>query len=148
MKKLLEFLNSQKLLVFSTYNSRLWITNVYYCSNDECDFFFISESNSKHSKDLLNNSNVAFSVSWFDKDNLNNRKGIQGEGTCIEITEDRELDEAVNLYKIKFDNNNLSSSYFKSNDNNYKMYLIKPKKIKFWNDEVYGEERVKIFSFE
>lgn len=147
MKELLDFLNSQKILVFSTYDDKIWITNVYFSSNDGCEFFFISENKSKHSKDLVNNSNVAFSVSWFDENNLSNRKGIQGEGVCTEILEDTKLDEAVKLYGDKFNNQDLNSSYFKSKEHNYRMYVIKPKKIKFWNDEAYGEEGVKIFNF-
>lgn len=141
MKELQNFLKSQKVLTIGTVDEehKPWNTNVYYSVNKECEFFFVSPLDTKHTKHISNNENVSFSVVWFDEQNLGDRKGIQGQGVCREIQDPQLIagylknhykyfpswKESINLKAI-------TEKLIKS-----RPFVITPKYIKFWNDELY-----------
>lgn len=68
MNQLLEFLKSQKLMVIASANSDdVWVANLYVGIDDQGKIFFISPTDTKHSKMILKNPEVAFSFAWFDE---------------------------------------------------------------------------------
>lgn len=149
-KQLFEFLQSQKVLIIASSNDEdVWISNVYYGIDENFNFYFSSGKNSYHSKQILNNSKVSFSVVWYDESDFKNRKAVQGKGTCTLATE---LDTITNGVKIHNENfpefkervtiENISNVDFPS-----KIWKIEIKYIKFWNDELFGENGTKEFKF-
>ena len=151
-KELIEFLKSQKLLVLSTVDKdgEPWVSNVYYSVDGEFNLFFVSPADTKHIEHLEHNPKVAFSIAWFDPDNLVDRKGIQGQGTCERIIEPKEMMSLLKnhakyfpLWRDLITYENIKNRIIQS-----KPYLIKPSYIKFWNDELYGKEGTKEFTFE
>lgn len=152
MNKLLkDFLDSQKLLIISTSDSdrNPWIANVYFSCNDDLGLLFFSSPKSKHSEHIKNNSNVAFSTVWFDENNLGNRKGIQGRGECRLIEDldeiEKHLENHYKSYPSWKDSINIES--IKQNKIESRPYLITPSYIKFWNDEEFGDDKTKEYTF-
>lgn len=148
---LAKFIKSQKLLVLSTVdeNGQPWISNVYFSADDELNLFFVSPTDTKHSKHIAKNPHVAFSIPWYDEMNLANRKAIQGIGACKRITSAK---ETIRLLKNHYQYYPLWKDAITYKAMREKLiesrpYVIKPTHMKFWNDELYGEEKVEQFSF-
>lgn len=77
-----------------------WVAPVYYAVNDNYAFYFISQMDSLHTENLMDNPNVAFAI--FDshqKEGTGN--GVQGSGKA-HLLEDSELAEAFKWYKTLF----------------------------------------------
>ena len=98
MNELTQFLQSQRLLVLATQDDTPWVTNVFYGLGKDVKFYFISGTDTEHSKHVAANPNVAFSTAWYNKNDHTDRKAIQGKGTCRLAITDEEIIEGVTLY--------------------------------------------------
>ena len=119
MDKPLIFLQDQKVLTIASSESEdLWIANVYFSTNQKGKIFFVSSENAKHSKMILQNPRVVFSVAWFDPDNLKKRKGIQGVGMCRVMTDEWEISEALDFHHKKFTEfkDEITAEWIKNNE--------------------------------
>lgn len=149
--KLIDFINGQKLLAIATVSSANlpWIANVYFSADKDLNFYFVSADDTRHSKNILDNHEVAFSSAWFDESNLGNRKSIQRSGTCKKITSVVDISKALRIHLGKYPSwsqvinlDNILNKVIES-----RVYKITPNYIKFWNDELYGAENTKEFRF-
>lgn len=148
-KEVIEFLNNQKLLSIATINNELpWIFNVYYSIDKDFNIYFVSPESNNHSKHIKLNSNVSFTSVWFDNSNLDNRKSIQGRGVCSKVTNIKDVTHALRIHLKKYPEwsqfinlNNILNKVIES-----RVYVIKPTYIKYWDDELYGEEGIKEFN--
>lgn len=150
-KELIEFIKNQKLLVLSTVDEKgnPWVCNVYYSADNDLNLFFVSPTDTKHSQHIAENPQVAFSIPWYDEKNLANRKAIQGTGICKRITSANEI---IRLLKNHYKYYPLWKSVITYKAMREKLiesrpYIIRPNYMKFWNDELYGDEGVEEFSF-
>jgi uncharacterized protein YhbP (UPF0306 family) len=150
-KELLQFIQSQQLLSIASVdeNAKPWIANVYFSSDKNLNLFFVSSENTKHSKNIARNPEVSFSTSWYHPSNLTNRKSIQGTGICEKIDDPKMILKFLKnhykyfpLWKSVITLENIQNKIIES-----RPYIIKPKYIKFWNDELYGDEGVEEFEF-
>ncbi|MFT4244364.1 MAG: pyridoxamine 5'-phosphate oxidase family protein [Candidatus Woesearchaeota archaeon] len=147
---LLKFLQSQKVLIIASIDNKdIWISNVYYGIDKELNFYFSSGKDSLHSNQILNNSNVAFSVVWYDSSNYKDRKGIQGKGKCTLVTQEKEIEKAISMHNSNFPEfkdrvtiGNITNPEFPS-----KIWKIRPIFIKYWDNELFGENGTKEFNF-
>lgn len=147
--KLLEFLKSQKLLVIATHDKTPWVCSVYYSINNNFEIFYVSPPHTNHSKHIEKNPEVAFSISWYNENDLTDRKAVQGKGKCELLTDENKIKELLenhhkyySLWKEIITYENMKNNTIQS-----KPYLIKPTYMKFWNDELYGPEGTKEFKF-
>lgn len=150
-KELTEFLKKQKLLVLSTVDKKgkPWVSNVYYSVDGDLNLFFVSPPSTNHSKHVSENRDVAFSIAWYDEKNLANRKAVQGTGVCKRITRPGEIVRLLKnhskyypLWKSIITYKSMRDKLIES-----RPYVIKPKYMKFWNDDLYGDEGVREFEF-
>ena len=150
-KQLLSFLQRQKFLVLATVDAegKPWIANLYYSVNANFEFFFVSPTNTKHSQHLKNNSEVAFSTVWYNKNDLSDRKGIQAVGVCNLVTNPVKIAGYLKTHHKYFPSwkevinlKNILGKVIES-----RPYVIKPKYIKYWDDKLLGEEGIEEFNF-
>ena len=150
-KNLIDFLKNQKLLAIATidHENKPWIANVYYSVDGDLNLFFVSPQDTNHSKHIQNNSRVAFTISWYNKDNLSDRKAVQGRGVCRLLENPKEIVRFLtNHYKYfpswkdEITYENMLQKIIES-----RPYIIKPTYMKFWNDELFGEEGTREFNF-
>lgn len=88
------------LTLGTTDGKRPWTAPVYYAVGKNHTLYFISQLDSAHSKDILKNPSVAFSI--FDshqKEGTGN--GVQGSGKAY-LLEDTEVEEAMTWYRTTF----------------------------------------------
>lgn len=151
-KTLLPFLQSQKVVSFATQDDKNepWITNVYYSVNENYELFFFSSTDTKHSRHLKENSQVAYAVVWANPDDEEDRKAIQAVGTCERVKDPIKLVKLLTVhYKYWPSWRNDSETLEETAKRVAKtgVYIIKPKLIKYWNDEVFGDKSVEEYSF-
>lgn len=146
---LAKFIQSQRLMVIATTNENAqpWVCNVYFSSDNDLNFYIISPASNNHSKHIAARPEVAFSVAWYDEHNLGNRKAVQGTGRMELIKGIPENIAALKIHHEKYPQwrdiitwDNIVKKVIES-----KVYKLTPSYIKFWNDELYGEEGTKEF---
>lgn len=149
MENLLKFIKSQRLLSIATINSDgPWIANVYYVCDDQYKFYFLSSKDTKHSKSILNNPEVAVSITWFDQKNHRNRKSIQGTGVC-RLANLSEIKTGVGLLYQNFPDlrDILTLKWVSENIWNSRIWVVDLKYVKYWDDEIYGDSESEEFRF-
>jgi uncharacterized protein YhbP (UPF0306 family) len=137
------FLRDQSVLALATIGQDEfpWICNVYFAYYPEdLSLYFVSSTETKHGKNIENNRQIAFNISWFNQDDFGDRKGIQGTGSCIKIFNPKDLDIAANYYKKKF-GSDLDIHDLLHSESKHFMYKITPKYIKYWDDEHFPDNK-------
>ena len=146
-KELLDFFKSQKLMAVASGEGGVWIANVYYGIDDDFKLYFISPTDTKHSRQILKNPRIAFSVAWYDPKNPGNRKAVQGLGTCRLADSTEEIIKGVQLHNQSFPEfaSTITVQWIRQNESDSRVWAVEPSYIKFWNDELYGEEETEEF---
>jgi len=146
-QKLLQYLESNHLMSLATLGTRLSTCTVYYAVDDNLNFYFISEPESEHCRNIEMNKTVAFSISDTGQKVTDKKVGIQGTGTAEEIRNVEKIKAMLSLWNatnsgfesvINFEN--IKNKVIKS-----KTYRITPTELKFFNEELYGPEGIEVF---
>lgn len=88
-------------LTLATSGNRPWAAPLYYCTDHELHFYFISPANSLHTQHILKNPRVAFAI--FDSHQTEGAgNGVQGSGTASLLARKAEIVEALKYYKTTF----------------------------------------------
>jgi len=148
MEKAIEFLKNKKLLVIASHNNNeVWIANVYFGIDEKGQIYFISPEDNRHSKMILKNPKVAFSVAWFDENNHKNRKAIQGLGTCRRAQNEEEIINGVKLHNQNFPEfkERITVEWIHTNEWGSRVWVLQPTYMKYWDDEIYGDNESKEF---
>jgi len=149
MEHLAQFLQSQRLLVLATQGDPVWVTNLLYCFGKDMKLYFISGIDTEHSQHIMARPSVAFSTAWYNKNDHTDRKAVQGKGTCRMAVLDEEINEGVTLHNKNYPEfaERLTVDYIKSADNSSEVWVVEPYYIKHWDDELYGSNGTKEFTF-
>lgn len=150
-QSLLKFLQDQNCVVIATIDeeNNPWVTNMYYASDNDFNLIFFTPPHTKHSEHTLNNSNAAFGLNWYNKDNLKDRMGIQGIGIYERVEDPLLISRFINTYHTKYPSSKttLTEESMLMNKIASRLYRVKPKYIKFWNDKLFGEGNSKELFF-
>jgi uncharacterized protein YhbP (UPF0306 family) len=148
---LLSFLQEQRLLTLATVSTDgfPWVSNVYYSITDKGEIFYISPTTTNHSKHVVANKEVAFSVAWYEKDNMENRKSVQGRGICSQVTNFAKISRLISNHLSFYPDwkDFLTTDAILRHLIESRPYMIKPTYMKFFNDELFGEEGTREFKF-
>jgi len=137
------------LVIASQDKGDLWIANVYFGIDDDFKIYFISSDQAKHSKQILNNPKIAFSIPWYDEANHKNRKAVQGLGMCRIADTEQEIQKGVALHNQNYPEfaNRITVDWLKTNEYESHVWVIEPSYMKHWNDDVYGDDEYEEFNF-
>lgn len=137
------------MVIASQSKKEVWIANVYIGTDEKANIYFVSPMGNKHSRMILKNPNVAFSIAWFDPMNHKNRKAIQGLGTCRLAKNEDEIITGVKLHNQNFPEfkERITVEWIHSNKWNSKVWVLKPTYVKYWDDELYKGRESKEFNF-
>lgn len=150
MKHLIHFLQKQQALTLATSEAgETWVANVYFGADDKGTMYFISPKDSKHSRMILANPRVAFGMAWFDPQNHKNRKGVQGVGECRVAKNPVEIAAGIKILYKNFPDlrDMLTVKWIANNAWGTKVWVLRPTFIKYWDDEVYGDDESEEFTF-
>ncbi|NOY15254.1 MAG: pyridoxamine 5'-phosphate oxidase family protein [bacterium] len=146
-KALLDYLGSQRLMSVATYGKNPWIATVYYVVDDGLNFYFFSDPKTQHGQDIAQNDKVVCSIADSSQKVTDKKVGVQLWGRCRVV---ESLEKIKWLFR-KWHENNPGVESFLNLENmkkgaiKAKAYRVVPKKIKFFNEKLYGPEGQKIF---
>ncbi len=112
-------------------------------------FYFISNPKTKHGRDIVTNKNIACAIADSHQRVKDNKKGVQIQGTASIVNNKIEIVNAL----ISWNKANpgfekiINFKNIQKKIMNDKIFKIEPKIIKFFNEELYGQEGYKIFKF-
>lgn len=140
-QKAIEIVKSNKYLSLATTDSsRPWIAPVYYCVDDEFNFYFISQPDSVHIKHLEFTNEVAFAI--FDSHQEEGQgNGIQGSGKVF-LLEGNQIEEGLKFYSTSFIEMTVESLKAPSP---YRMYKLIPDKTYILDSEADVDKRVEVY---
>lgn len=148
MHPFLPFLQSQHLLTIAMCaGTEQWIANLYFGTDENGTMYFISPTDTAHSKMILENPQVVFSTAWFDPANHKNRKAIQGRGTCRLAQNEEEMATGVRLHTANFPEfkERITTEWIRTNEWGAKVWVLQSTYIKYWDDERYGDDETEEF---
>lgn len=122
---------------------------VYYTVDDDFNLYFISEPNVQHCVNIVKNKNVACSIADSHQRVSDKKIGAQIQGEASEVTGKDKIIAVLKMWHqtnpgaeslINFDN--IKNKIIES-----RVYKIKPIRIKFFNEELYGDKEDEVFKF-
>ena len=117
-----------------------WATPLYYCSDNEYNFYFISQLDSLHTVNFLKNPKVSFAI--FDSHQPEGQgNGVQGNGKVSLLEGDKEITDALKYYSTTFIDLNLKS--FKNNSP-YKLFKLSTKQFFVLDPDADTDKRVEV----
>jgi len=147
----INFFASQKLLMLATTDGQeVWLSNVFYAFyTDQWDIYFISAKEAKHSQHILVNPQVSFSIAWYDSSDYTNRKGIQAKGLCYITHDPDEIEKGVRSHNERFPDfkKRITPEWIMQSDNTSCLWVIKSTYIKYWDDELFGQDGIQEFYY-
>ncbi len=122
---------------------------VYVAVDKDFNLYFISEPNSEHCKNIALHNGVACAIADSRQPVRAKKIGAQIKGTAHEVTGVGQLEAIITMWNATnpgmesiISINNFRNKILKS-----QAYKIVPTEIKFFNEELYGEEGFEIFPF-
>ena len=120
-----EYVKTGRMMQIATANGdQPWSCTVYYASDKDLNLYWISQPNTRHSKEIHENPKVAASIPIkFDDLTV---VGVQLEGEASLMEDSDEIKEKVKLYSDKFNHGDEWLKDFIASNNPHKLYKIKP----------------------
>lgn len=121
-----------------------WINTAYYAYSPTLNFYYLSSRGVQHSKNIETNSSVAlaiFNSSQFPP--TGGKSGLQIFGNC-KLAVGEEISEGLQLYSAKYEwmkSVIKTPEDFDKNIIQSKLYIIKTKVIKIFDEPTFGEEK-------
>lgn len=146
---LLTYLKSQNIMALATSGETLSNCVVYFAVDSEFNLYFISEPDSEHCKNIAANPHVAVSIAQTQQKVTSKKIGAQIKGTVQDIHGIDKLDAIIDLWNSTNPGieSVISINNFRNKILNSRAYKIQPTEIKFFNEELYGEEGFELFAW-
>lgn len=119
----------------TTNGKAAWVVPLYYCYDDDLNFYFYSFKESRHSHEISKCCNVGFAIYDAEKPSLE-ADGIQIEANCYEVDDEKKLHSILSNYIKRVQKSDPDFvSYTKSDIKEYlgkgdkRFYRIQPTKI-------------------
>jgi uncharacterized protein YhbP (UPF0306 family) len=148
-EELLKYLKTQRLMSIATFSKEPWIASVFYAVDDDFSLYFVSEPDARHCRDIEKNNIVVLAIADSHQTTKDKKKGVQIKGVALILEDEKEIEKAVQLWNkanpgieeiITFDN-------IKNGAINSRVYVVKPVLVKFFNEDLYGNEGTEVFEF-
>lgn len=135
----LDYLKKHKLMTIATYGKHPWISQVYYSFDKDLNLYFLSAPRTLHSKQIVKNKHVAVAIADSRQKPSDLKKGLQIYGVAKPIKNRMKIRHALRLWKdaLKVKNPKLTYENMIRKPNEGTMYQVTPKRIKFFNQELF-----------
>lgn len=139
-KKILsEYMSKHRLMSVATYGDHPWVASVYYVSDENLDLYFFSSPESEHSIHIEKNPNVACAIADSTQMPADVKLGLQIFGEASVENAIPKLKWMFKMYGKLYPSTREKHNYknFETKVLKSKLYKVEPKKIKFFNQELY-----------
>lgn len=146
-QKLLEYLKSRDLLILATNGPTA--STLYYGIDEDFNFYIVTSSASEHGVNFKKNPKVACVITDTNQKmfETSNKIGVQMIG-MIEQVNEVELRKSLDVWS--HGNNEMTEKFYKNISENLwkdRVFKILPKEIKWFNEELFGEDGIEAFKF-
>jgi uncharacterized protein YhbP (UPF0306 family) len=141
-QRVYDFLSVRKLMAMATYGTHLWIANVYYVVDPELNLYFISSPDSQHCRDILLKPTIVCSIFDSHQRVTDEKSGIQLRGVAEQM---KDWERATDVIRLWNQTNPgleefITAEAMRKRKVDSLVYQIRPRLIKFFNEQIYGEE--------
>lgn len=96
-----------------------WICTVYYVTDDQLNFYWLSFPSRRHSREIEQNNKVAVTIPVkFDQPVI----GLQAEGTAEIVSDPLQIEKVMAKYTEKYNTGKDFYANFKAGKNKHQMY--------------------------
>lgn len=143
---ILEYLQSHIQFALATNGTHPWIATMYYGVDDKLNLYFLTSPDTIHAKGLKQNPLVSAVIADSPQKPDSKKIGIQLYGTASEIEGEEAMKAAFKIWcgVLKVRDPKYSYEGILSGELHYRLYKLVPKKIKYYNEELWdeGDEKV------
>lgn len=102
LRSLIEgYLEEAKMMHLATVrDGKPWSCNVWFAADKDCNIYWFSSRNRRHSEDVEKDPHVAASI-WIPSKPADESRGIQLEGVAERVTKPLEIAKAISVYAGK-----------------------------------------------
>ena len=149
LKAIKNYLQSHIQFALATNGDHPWIATMYYGVDDNLNIYFLTSPDTIHAKALKQNPLVSAVVADSPQKLDSKKIGIQLYGSASEIEGDEAITAAFKIWcgVLKVTDSKYSYEGIKSGDLHYRIYKLVPKKIKYYNEELWDEGDEKVIDF-
>ena len=146
--QIFSYLQPRRLMSLSTIASKNGpdICTVFYAVDKDLNLYFVSEPESNHVKNIIKNQTVGCAITDSNQSVSDKKIGVQLSGLAEKITGVEAASYAIDLWNAANPGIssiiNLGSITRKVIDS--EVFRIRPTKIKFFNEKLFGEEGAEI----
>ncbi len=146
-QKLLDYLKAHNFMSVATHEKHLWTAWVYYVIDDNFNLYFVSQPDTEHCKNILKNGEVACAIADSHQKVTAKKIGVQLYGNAYQLKNIQQLRWMLTLWnKVNpgmekvINLRNMQKKIIKS-----RAFKVEPKKIKWYNEALYGEREFEEF---
>lgn len=146
MKKDLEYIkdflkDDNKQMVIATYGEHPWIATVYFSFDQDLNLYFLSDPDTIHCQHIMNNPNVAVAIAKSPQNPSSKKKGLQIFGIAEQLVEVSQIKHALDMWRSTLGVTSDKYTYegMIKNETSGRMFKVVPKKIKFFNEEIWDD---------
>lgn len=137
-EQVFDFLKDKRLMALASYNTEYpWICNVYFVTNDNLEFYFLSSPETIHIKQIKENDKVAFIVADSHQSPESDKRAVQAWGEAKVVNNMEELQWFLNKFT---DNPSKYNAEEIIKGIGRIVYKITPKKMKLFDTEKFKEK--------
>ena len=141
------YLKSQRLMSVATYGDIPWIANVYYVHDKDLSLYFLSKHWREHCKAIDENEKVAVAIADSSQPIYKPQKGLQINGMAKSVNIISSLQWMFKMWNKLIagaKGEKLSDPKKFLDAGLSKVYKITPKRIKFFNTELWPKDQFRI----
>jgi uncharacterized protein YhbP (UPF0306 family) len=139
---ILDFLSQHHLMAIATSGEHPWIAYVYYSFDSTLTIYFLSSPKTLHARHIAKNPHVALMIADSNQKVSDLKKGVQIYGVAEQISDAQKIKHALSMWKdaLHVTDPKLTYENMVKKIITGRMYKVTPKKIKFFNQELFKVE--------
>jgi uncharacterized protein YhbP (UPF0306 family) len=144
-----KYLQEHFQMVLATNGEFPWVSTLYYSTDRDLNIYFLTGPKTIHGLQIAKNPKVAMAVSDSPQTPASKKKGLQIYGMCEQISGAHKVTYAIELWKktVGVTSDKYSYEGMLKKAISGRMYKITPKKIKFYNEELWEEGKEQTVDF-
>lgn len=149
LRKLIEdYLKEAKLMQLSTsVNNQSWTCSVWFAADEDLNIYWFSSTTRRHSKEVMKNPKVSAAI-VLPHTPEDKARGIQLQGKAKMLTDQKEIDKAISVYKDRIFSIKTIKEFIASKEKPHKFYKIKPTQIVLFDIVNFPDESRQEYNFQ
>lgn len=140
LKNLIEaYLKEARMMILATVGGdQPWSCTLYFTADEKSNLYWISTSDTRHSKEISINKKVSASIPVKFEDLT--VVGVQVEGDATLVSDPHEIERAIRIYTDKFNRGEDWYKDFIAGKNEHELYRLKPRLFVLFDRENFPDD--------